>query len=340
MSYLQLDRLTKSYAQQTILRNINLMLNQGEFLALLGPSGSGKSTILKLLAGIEIPDAGEIRLAGRLLNPVPAHQRELVLLFQQPYLFPFLSVAENIGFGLKARKAPKKLIQQKVAELLDLVELSDMQQRKPQQLSGGQQQRVALARALAVQPKVLLLDEPLSSLDPEIRVNLQGVIARLHRELHMTTIIVTHDLSEALALAQRTALLINGQIIADLNSIELFERPPNRAAAQFVGVGAIIAGQMQGATFCSSLGQFNGTFAPNTLHVAIRPEHIQINDQPQPQTIAAKIIERRYLGERWEYRLQTNEQPVVARETAQAIREIGQTVYLHFPQQSIFALND
>ncbi|WP_110514917.1 ABC transporter ATP-binding protein [Herpetosiphon llansteffanensis] len=340
MSYLQLDQLTKSYAKQTILQNINLKLKQGEFLALLGPSGSGKSTILKILAGIEAPDAGEIRLAKRLLNPVAAHQREIVLLFQQPYLFPFLSVAENIGFGLKARKVAKKLIDQKVAELLDLVELSGMQQRKPQQLSGGQQQRVALARALAVQPKVLLLDEPLSSLDPEIRVSLQGVIARLHRELQMTTIIVTHDLSEALALAERTALLINGSLVADLPSIELFERPPNRAAAQFVGVGAIIAGQLQGTTFNSQLGQFNGNFAPNTVSLAIRPEHIQINNPASQPSIAAQILERRYLGERWEYRLQAAEQVITVREAGQTPREIGQTVDLHFPPQQLFALAD
>ncbi len=340
MSYLQIEQLTKSYAKQTILQNINLNLNQGEFLALLGPSGSGKSTILKLLAGIEAPDAGEIRLNERLLNHVPAHQREIVLLFQQPYLFPFLSVAENIGFGLKARKVAKKLIAQKVAELLDLVELSGMEQRKPQQLSGGQQQRIALARALAVQPKVLLLDEPLSSLDPEIRGSLQGVIARLHRELQMTTIIVTHDLSEALALAERTALLINGSLVADLPSIELFERPPNRAAAQFVGVGAIIAGHMHGTTFDSKLGQFNGNFGPNTFHVAIRPEHIQINNSALQPSIAAQIIERRYLGERWEYRLQAAEQLIVVREAGQAPRDIGQTVDLHFPPQQLFALAD
>ncbi len=340
MSYLHITQLDKSYAQQTIIHNINLNIQQGEFLALLGPSGSGKSTILKLLAGIEAPDRGEIRLAERLLNPVPAHQREIVLLFQQPYLFPFLSVAENIGFGLKARRESSKQIKQKVAELLDLVELSGIEQRKPQQLSGGQQQRVALARALAVQPKVLLLDEPLSSLDPEIRVSLQGVIARLHRELQMTTIIVTHDLSEALALAQRTALLINGSLVADLPSIELFERPPNRAAAQFVGVGAIIAGQMQGAAFCSSFGQFNGNFGPNTVSLSIRPEHIQMNNPTSVQTTTAHIIERRYLGERWEYRVQTSEQSIVVREAGQAVREIGQTVALHFPPQSLFALAD
>ncbi|HEY1012821.1 MAG TPA: ABC transporter ATP-binding protein, partial [Herpetosiphonaceae bacterium] len=254
MSGIELDGLRKAYGRQQVLDGLTLAAAPGELLALLGPSGSGKSTILKLIAGIEEPDGGAILLGGADVAAVPAHRRGAVLLFQGAYLFPFLNVADNIGFGLKLRGVGRRERQAEAARMLELVELPGIESKYPRQLSGGQAQRVALARALVVRPRVLLLDEPLSNLDPPIRQALQDTIRRIQRELAVTTLLVTHDLGEAMAMADRIALLLAGNIEALGRPADLFHRPPTEAAARFVGVGAFLRGELRDGALATPAG--------------------------------------------------------------------------------------
>lgn len=216
MTRIDVNNLTKHYPRQPApaICDVSMTVEPGELLALLGPSGSGKSTILKLISGIEQPDQGDICLDGHSILHVSANRRGALMMFQKAYLFPFMSVSDNIAFGLKVKRVGRKTIQIKVAHMLELVELPGIERKYPHQLSGGEQQRVALARALITQPRVLLLDEPLSSLDTAVRLTLQEAIRRIQRDLGITAVLVTHDLSEAIAMSDRTALLLGGTVAA------------------------------------------------------------------------------------------------------------------------------
>lgn len=306
MTRIILDQLSKTFPAQPapVLTRLSLTVEDGELLALLGPSGSGKSTILKLIAGIEEPDCGDIRFDERSILDVPASERGAVLMFQRAYLFPFLSVADNIGFGLKMQHVRRPTIRAEVGRMLELVGLPGIERRYPEQLSGGQQQRVALARALVVQPRVLLLDEPLSSLDSAIRLSLQEVIRRVQRELGITTLLVTHDLGEAVAMSDRTALLLDGQITACDTPQRLFQRPPSEAAARFVGISTFVRGRLDGAQLDSGLGRLRVAVEserPRQAVFAIRPEHLRLLDAPASNSVPGTVRETIYKGEFSEY---------------------------------------
>jgi ABC-type Fe3+/spermidine/putrescine transport system ATPase subunit len=221
-----------------VIHDLSLDVPAGGLTTVLGPSGSGKSTLLGLIAGIESPTAGDILFDGVSVVAVPSAKRGVALVLQQPHLFPYLSVGDNVTFGLAARGVRRATRVAEADRWLALVGLDGMAGRRPRELSGGEQQRVALVRALATEPRVLLLDEPLASLDPRVRVALQTLLRELVTETGVTTLMVTHDLSEAMSMGERTALLLDGHLVADEASQSLFLRPPNRVAAEFVGISS------------------------------------------------------------------------------------------------------
>ena len=219
----ELKQVSKSFDGKTVLNNLDLQIYNGEFLTILGPSGCGKTTTLRLIAGFEHADSGDIILNGKRINNIPANNREVHTVFQNYALFPHMSVFENIAFGLKMHKVPKNEIKDKVMDVLHIVKLEEFVDRKPSQLSGGQQQRVALARALVNKPLVLLLDEPLSALDASLRLNMQKELKQLQRKLGITFVLVTHDREEALSMSDRVIVMNSGEIVLDGKIAEVFK---------------------------------------------------------------------------------------------------------------------
>jgi len=253
----QFKNIKKSFGKVNILDSLNLNVKNGEFLSLLGPSGCGKSTTLNILAGFLKPDSGDMLASGNSLLKLPAHKRELGMVFQRYTLFPHMNIFNNIAFGLKQRKINKTKIQEKVTESLKLVGLPHIEQRFPKELSGGQQQRVALARALVVEPKIFLLDEPLSSLDAKLRKYMQVELRRIHEELNLTSIYVTHDQEEAFVMSDRIALMNKGQIEQLDTPENIYENPKTEFVANFIGNSNIIS---------SEIVQYDNDVIKLTLH--------------------------------------------------------------------------
>lgn len=239
-SFLSIEGVTKRFDQGGGVSEVTLSLSRGKMLVLLGPSGSGKTTLLRSIAGLERPDSGALTLDGVTMNGIPTHKRGVGMVFQTWALFPFLTVAENVAFGLKMAGLPKREQGARVAEALDLVHMSGFGDRKPAQLSGGQQQRVALARAIATRPKLLLFDEPLSSLDQKIRVELRAQLRQIQVDLGFTGVYVTHDHSEALALGDEIAVMRDGYVVEVGGPVEMFTSPRHSYTAQFLSVGTTL----------------------------------------------------------------------------------------------------
>ncbi len=233
--YLTLRGIRKSFDDLVALDDVSLDVDEGEFVCFLGPSGCGKTTLLRIVAGLEAPDAADIRIAGRNLADIPARERNFGIVFQSYSLFPNMTVARNIAYGLECRKWARGDVRRRVDEMLALVSLADHAGKRPHQLSGGQQQRVAIARAIAPNPAVLLLDEPLSALDAKVREELRAEIKDLQSRLRITTIMVTHDQHEAMEVADRIVVMNEGRIEQTGRPVELYERPANRFVAAFVG---------------------------------------------------------------------------------------------------------
>ncbi|HVV94456.1 MAG TPA: ABC transporter ATP-binding protein [Hyphomicrobiales bacterium] len=244
MPDLELDRVTKRFGDSVAVAELTLAIEHGEFVCLLGPSGCGKTTTLRMIAGFESVDAGQIRLDGREISTTPAQKRDIGMVFQNYALFPHMTVAENIGFGLRMRRRSRAEIDEAVAAALALVRLEGLGERYPRQLSGGQQQRVALARALAIRPRLLLLDEPLSNLDAKLRDEMRDEIRRIQREVGITAIFVTHDQTEALALADRIAVMANGHLLQMADPVAIYEEPANAGVGSFIGQANILAGRI------------------------------------------------------------------------------------------------
>ena len=237
---LTVENLHKSFGDERVLNDVSLEVAPGEFFTLLGPSGCGKTTLLRMIAGLELPDAGRIYLGGEEITHLPASQRQVNTVFQSYALFPHLSVYENIAFGLRARKFPQTEIQRRVDGRLEMLDLGRLAQRRPHQLSGGQKQRVALARALVNEPAVLLLDEPMSALDAHLRAQVQQDLRRLQRELGQTFILVTHDQDEALVCSDRLAVMREGRIVQIGDPEYVYDYPRDRFVAEFLGAANLI----------------------------------------------------------------------------------------------------
>ncbi len=235
MSALSINGITKSFGHTTVLREISVEIASGDLFFILGASGCGKSTLLRILAGLERPDSGAILVDGKSILEVPAHERGIGMVFQQYALWPHMTVSQNIRFGLEVQGVPKAERERRVAEALDLVRMGDLGSRYPHEISGGQQQRVALARALAVRPRILLLDEPLSNLDARLRDDIRRELQELHRSLKITMIYVTHDQEDALTLGTKIALLRSGTVEQVGTPVDLYQRPRTRYVAEFLG---------------------------------------------------------------------------------------------------------
>ncbi|GAC1459121.1 MAG: ABC transporter ATP-binding protein [Ktedonobacteraceae bacterium] len=284
MAFLELEDISKYFGSTAAVEHINLSINQGEFLTLLGPSGCGKTTILRMIAGFEIPTEGTITLDGEDITNRQVNKRPMGMVFQSYALFPHLTAAQNIAFGMEIKKFSKDRVKQRCAELLELVGLGEMGPRYPHQLSGGQQQRVAIARALAVEPKVLLLDEPLSALDAKVRVSLRNEIRRIQQQLKMTAIYVTHDQEEALAISDRIAVMAKGKIEQLDQPEEIYSNPNTVFAATFVGTSNQFNGVVESVPerLCKA-GEYTISTSPLThLHngdrvlIMVRPEEVSL----------------------------------------------------------------
>jgi putative spermidine/putrescine transport system ATP-binding protein len=292
---IRLDGLTRRYGSAVALDGLDLDIAGGEFLALLGPSGCGKTTALRAIAGFDQPDAGRILLDGRDITDVPANKRDMGMVFQAYSLFPNLTVAENVAFGLRVRRRGKAEQAARARELLDLVGLADRAKHYPHQLSGGQQQRVALARALAVAPQVLLLDEPLSALDAQVRVQLREEIRRIQLELGITTVFVTHDQAEALSVADRVGVMRAGRLEQVASPDELYERPATAFVAEFVGtmnrLPAVLAGGE--VELLGTRRPVTGAAPRGPVLALVRPESLLVTPDAAG---AGRIVTRTFSG--------------------------------------------
>ena len=303
MAQLALNHLTKRYGEFTAVRDLTLSAAEGEFLVLLGPSGCGKTTTLRMIAGFVAPTSGVIRLGGRDVTRLPPWKRNTGLVFQSYALFPHLTVAQNVAFGLEMRKIPRAELGARVAEALKLVRLDVYGERLPRQLSGGQQQRVALARALAIRPDLLLLDEPLSNLDAKLRAQVRVEIRDLQRELGITTVMVTHDQEEALTVADRLVVMAEGAVRQIGTQRDLYERPADRFVAEFVGRSTFLAGRLEGSNVFRTAGGLAIRCAPGstggTAALALRPERLTLSRHPIPgldNNLPGKVDLVSYLG--------------------------------------------
>ena len=257
-----IKKAVKKYGDFTALNGVDLDIKPGEFFTLLGPSGCGKTTLLRMIAGFNTVDGGEIYFDDRLINRVEAHKRDIGMVFQNYAIFPHLTVAENVAYGLKAKKVPKGEIARRVEEALDLVQIGKLKDRKPNELSGGQQQRVALARAFVIEPSVLLMDEPLSNLDAKLRVQMRTVIKKLQRRLGITTIYVTHDQEEALAISDRIAVMKEGNIMQVGSPEEIYKHPENTFVAGFIGVSNFVECEIRSGEESAAETPESGAQAP------------------------------------------------------------------------------
>ncbi|HMD88805.1 MAG TPA: ABC transporter ATP-binding protein [Anaerolineaceae bacterium] len=343
MDYLELIHINKTFADTTVVHDFNLSAQQGEFISLLGPSGCGKTTTLRMVAGFEFPSSGTIKLNNKELTNTPPNKRNVGMVFQSYALFPNMSVAENIGYGLKIAGKSKEEINQRVTEMLSLIHMEDFGKRYPARLSGGQQQRVALARALAIRPHVLLLDEPLSALDAKIRVELRQEIRRIQQQLGITTIYVTHDQEEALSISDRIVVMNEGKIEQIGSSTEIYNFPQTEFVAKFVGQinllpvdvvnpteGVVRLGQQ--IIKAGQFGHLNG----NPIRLAVRPEELDHGYVEGANNLSGKVESISYLGSIVRIRLDIEGHPVsmdVFNERKLSIPAVGE------PYQVTFAVD-
>jgi spermidine/putrescine ABC transporter ATP-binding subunit len=304
----RLDGVTRRFGRTIALDEVSLHIHRGELMTLLGPSGCGKTTLLNLVAGFLVPDQGAIAIEGAEVNDIPTYRRDIGIMFQSYALFPHMTVAANVGYGLRMRRIAKAEIAHRVAEALALVKLEGLDDRKPRQLSGGQQQRVALARALVIRPKVLLLDEPFSALDRNLRAAMQVEIKEIQKKLGVTTIFVTHDQSEALSLSDRIAVIAEGRIRQLGTPDEIYRRPADRFVASFVGDVNVLRARLtrlDHAAATVALGPIEievpvralqGAAAGVAVDLFVRPEDLRVAGHGAPAAAQGVVATQIYQG--------------------------------------------
>jgi spermidine/putrescine ABC transporter ATP-binding subunit len=351
MSSVELRHVFKSFGGMLAVDDVNLNVGEGEFVVLLGPSGCGKTTTLRMVAGFEMPTKGQILFGGQDMTAVPARSREIGMVFQNYALFPNMTVAENIGFGLRQRKASREVIAARVDEMLALAQLEALRDRYPTELSGGQQQRVALTRALAVSPRLLLMDEPLGALDLKLREAMQVELKQLQRRFGITTILVTHDQQEAMSLADRIVIMEAGRIRQSGSPEDLYDNPNSRFVAEFVGKNNILKGVVSGADANGLAIRLNGS-SPATeiiaarmegaswvrgdaVLVGLRPEHMALSrpdDRSSANNIPGRILGRQFLGNIVHYfvELPWAQTMVVEHSSKVSQFQLGAEVSVHF----------
>ncbi|MED1724795.1 ATP-binding cassette domain-containing protein [Brevibacillus parabrevis] len=335
-SYLSIQGVSKRFGLFAALEHISIDIDKNEFVCLLGPSGCGKTTLLRMLAGLEQPTTGRMIVDGREITSLPPAKRNIAMMFQSYALFPNLTAAQNIAFGLEEKKLGKKAIAAKVEEALDMVDLSHAAAKYPGQLSGGQQQRIALARAIALSPDVLLLDEPLSALDAKVRQKLRREIRRLHEQYGMTTVMVTHDQEEALTMADKIVVMNHGEVVQVGTPEEVYNKPANPFVADFIGAINFFAPD-----------RFEHKQADKERLLAIRPEHVRLLPDESECGIPAVISEMEFRGSfyrmflAWEESGQSATDVLTLDLLATQARKLGlvrgQKVWLEFPLENLLS---
>ncbi|MDO4693535.1 MAG: ABC transporter ATP-binding protein [Eikenella sp.] len=326
---LHVQNLSVAFGDKTVLQNFGLTLEQGETACLLGHSGCGKTTALRAIAGFETPSSGTVSLHGRLLNDTPAHRRQIGMVFQDYALFPHLNVADNIAFGLHRR--PRSERRQRVAELLALTGLDTQAKQYPHQLSGGQQQRVALARALAPKPDLILLDEPFSNLDADLRTRLSKEVRQLLKQQNTAAIMVTHDQQEAFVMADKIGVLRQGRLVQWSDPYTLYRRPADAETACFIGSGALISGQAAGGGIQTGLGLLPAADAAafasgQAVRVLIRPDDIVFDPSAAEQ---AEVLEQDFKGGHFLYTLRLTDGSLLPAHSAEHL-DIGQRLGVRY----------
>lgn len=350
MAFLELVQLRKVFGKTVAVDNFDLTVERGEFVSFLGPSGCGKTTTMRMIAGFETPSSGAVRLGGADITHTPENKRNVGMVFQSYALFPHLSVRDNIGFGLKIARKPKAEIRQRVDAMLDLIKMTPLGDRYPHQLSGGQQQRVALARALAMQPQVLLLDEPLSALDAKIRVSLRNEIRAIQRKLGITTIYVTHDQEEALSLSDRVVVMNEGRMEQIGAPFEIYNFPQTAFVASFVGTLNILsatvvdAGQGHLRVNGSDVYTTQSVKARNgeTVKLALRPEQLRLSDSGSGEnTLPGRVESISFLGSIVRISITVGEATLLLDEFNHphlTLPDVGAPVTLYFPREACLVL--
>lgn len=343
MYFLELNALTKRYGPVAAVDRISFNVERGSFVSLLGPSGCGKTTTLQMIAGFEDVTSGKITLNGRDLSSVPARFRGLGIVFQTYALFMHMTAEENVSFGLEMRKVAKEERKKRVKNALDLVHLSHLADRYPRAMSGGQRQRVALARALVIEPELLLLDEPLSNLDAKLREEMQIELRRIQREAGVTTLMVTHDQAEALALSDRVVVMEKGRIQQQASPFEIYDTPETAFVSSFIGKSNTIAATLVSAGAEGSVLDCRGTMLdgpaahlrPGPALIALRPERIHVVDEGA--LFKGTVSGRVFLGNQWLLNVETpiGELLVVRRNVGRAEADVGDTIGLSFTPDDI-----
>ena len=351
MSDLKISNLFKSFPgmDRPAVNNVSLDIKTGGLIAFLGPSGCGKTTILKMITGLFPPDSGDITLNNESLLPIPTEKRGVVMVFQNYLLFPYMNVNENVGFALKMKGMDKGEIDKKVKDMLELVKLPDIGNRRPKQLSGGQQQRVALARALISKPRLLLLDEPLSNLDAHLRDEMRELIVTIQQKLNVTTVFVTHDQEEAVLLADNIALIFDGELQSFASPKEYYESPINERAARFFGGVNFLKSTIKNQEIDTEIGSLNYNQKNkkdlNSNHLlTIRPENIKISKSNTFKEnyfsgIVTSII---FSGTNTRYKIKIKD--IILDCSVQSVgnKEISKNdqVFVHLPEDKIWGMND
>lgn len=344
VTFVNLEEIRVSYdGKQDILKNLNISMEKGELISLLGPSGCGKTTTLRVIAGLITPNEGSFKLADEELTKVPVHKRNFGMVFQSYALFPHLTIAENVAFGLKLRKETKEARKRKVEKMLAICGLKDLGDRYPKQLSGGQRQRVALARALIIEPKLLLLDEPLSNLDAKLRVAMRIEIKRIQQQLGITTVFVTHDQEECFSISDKVAVMNNGVIEQYDAPEKIYRLPKTKFVAQFIGFenffdvekkGDNLYSSKAGQQFTSTNPQAEGT----ELVATIRPEDIEIVSKKADDTVSGTVAVRTFLGKSYQYEVTTSLGKLLVNGLSEQVFEVGETIELAFPEDKLVIL--
>lgn len=340
MSYVDLKEIAVSYDGKTnILEGLNLAIKEGELVSLLGPSGCGKTTTLRVVAGYIEPRSGDFLVDGENFTKVPVHKRNFGIVFQSYALFPHLTVKENVAFGLKMRKMDKNIIEQKVNEMLEICGLSEFKDRLPKQMSGGQRQRVALARALVVEPKLLLLDEPLSNLDAKLRIQMRVEIKRLQKKLGITTIFVTHDQEECFSISDRVAVMNKGVIEQYDTPENIYARPKTEFVARFIGFENFIdiTKKSENVYMAKDIIIRVEEDTTSPVHKAtIRPDDIIITNTPSEENCVEGVVQvRTFLGKSYQYEVSTKLGTLVVNGAGNDVYEMGSKLYLNLPSHKI-----
>ena len=339
----------KRYGDFTALHGVSLNIEKGEFFTLLGPSGCGKTTLLRMIAGFNSIEGGDFYFGENRINDVPAHKRDIGMVFQNYAIFPHLTVEENVAYGLKARKVDKKEIDRRVKEALELVQIAPLASRKPSELSGGQQQRVALARAFVIEPSVLLMDEPLSNLDAKLRVQMRSIIKKLQRRLGITTIYVTHDQEEALAISDRIAVMNQGRVMQVGTPSEIYAKPENPFVAGFIGVSNFLNCDVTkcegGMAKVSIKGELDIDVPVRKSYtgkaqLSARPEQLFFSETGMP----GKVMFSTFLGDFIEYEVELFDGQTLiineyTKDTAK-VHEVGEKVFISFDATRISLYNE